>query len=326
LIALEAVTAPRRRPVLKDVSLAWGPGVHALIGAPADGGPLLLRVIGGTVAPRKGLVRVLEGGPADGAVRQRIAHIALEPCLPDGLRVDEVLQLAAKVRREPGQDPRERLAALGVESLAPRRVSSLSTAEARAVALAEALTSTRVRVVLVEEPFVALDPRAASRLAAAIRASASESRAVVVATASPRDAGELADDHVMLQAGAVVGQAASLELLAGFAPLGARLRIVTSQPHALLAELAREPGVEAVARREGGVLARGPDPLALAQAAGRAVLASGAEVFEMRLEAPPLDEARAAAAGIVKATYDAAYARTRAASSPPEAPEAERTP
>jgi ABC-2 type transport system ATP-binding protein len=325
VIALDGVSAPRRPPVLREVSLAWGPGVHALVGASTDGGPLLLQVIAGIVAPRAGVVRVLEGGPGDAAVRERIAHVALEPSLPEGLRVDEVLQLAATLRGEPAQDPRERLAVLGIESLAPRRVSSLSAPEGRAVSLAEGLTSTRVRVLLVEEPFVAIDPRAASRLAACVRASARDARAVVIATASLRDAGELADDHVLLQRGGVAGGAASLELLSSFAPPGARLRIVTSQPHALLAELARESGVEAIARRDGAIVARGPDAIALAQAAGRAVLASGVDVSEIRLEAAPLDEARAAAAGIAKAVYDAAYARTRGASAPPAAPEPDRT-
>jgi ABC-type multidrug transport system ATPase subunit len=285
----------------------------------------VLRVIGGTVTPRKGVVRVLEGSPEDAMVRQRIAHIALEPNLPQGLRVDEMLRLAATLRREPAQDPRERLAALGIEVLTNRSVSSLTRPEARGVALAEAVTSTRVRVLLVEEPFVALDPRAASRLAECIRACGRDSRAVVFATASLRDAGELADDHVLLQGGSVAGRTASLELLAAFVPPGARLRIVATELHALMRELAREPGVEAIARREGGLVARGPDPIALAQAAGRAVLSSGADVFEMRLEAPPLEEARAAAAGIAKATFEAAYARTRGASHPPGASEPERT-
>jgi ABC-type multidrug transport system ATPase subunit len=163
--------------------------------------------------------------------------------------------------------------------------------------------------VLVEEPFVALDPRAASKLADAIRTRARDACAVVVATASARDASDLADDHVLLQAGAVVGRAASLELLSGSAAPGARVRIVTSQPQALLTELARDPGVEAIGRRDGAVVARGADALALARAAGRAVLASGADVIELRFEAPSIDDAR-----------------TRASLTQPTRPEPERGP
>ncbi len=326
MIALQGVTAPRKHPVVNDVSLSWGPGARALIGAPADGGPLVFGVISGAVVPRAGVVRVLESGPTDARVRARIAHVPREPSLPEGLRVREVLELAATLRGDPELYPKERLAILGIETLSERRVTSLSSPEARAIALCEALTSTLVRVVLLEEPLVGIDPRAASRMPGAIRACAREGRAVIVATASPRDASELADDHVLLRAGKVAGHAASLSLLAGFAPPGARMRIVTSAPQALLAELAREPGVEAVARRDGAVVARGTDSLALAQAAGRAVLASGADVLEMRLEPPTIDEARAATAGIARATYEAAYARTSAALGAPRDADAEGPP
>jgi ABC-type multidrug transport system ATPase subunit len=294
------------------------------VGAPADGGPLLLGVIAGTIAPSAGIVRVLEGGPTDPLVRGRIAYVPLDPPLPKELRVREVLSLAASLRGEPTRSANERLAMLGIEALADRLVSSLSLPEARAVALCEALTSARVRVLLVEEPFVSLDPRAASGFAAAARASALGARVVIAATASLADASELADDHVLLRGGTVAGQTASLELLAGHSPAGAQLLVVTTEPAALLAALAREAGVAAVSRRDGAVVARGIDPLALAQAAARAVLASGADVSEMRLEPPTIEEARAASAGIARATYEAAYARTSAALGRPV--EAERTP
>jgi ABC-2 type transport system ATP-binding protein len=250
-------------------------------------------MLSGATTPRAGEVRVLEGDPTEPGIRQRIAYVSLEPALPESLRVDELLEVASALRRDPPAGARERLSLLGIDGLARRRVGSLSQAEARAVLLVEALTSPRVRVLLVEEPFITIDARAASTLVTAVRAYARDGRAVVVATASLRDAGELADDHVLLRAGVPVGQVASLELLAGAAPPGARVRIVTSQAQALLAELAREPGIEAIARRDGAVIARGGDAVALAQAAGRAVVASGVDVFELRLESPSMEEARA---------------------------------
>ena len=134
--------------------------------------------------------------------------------------------------------------------------------------------------------------------------------AVLVATASVRDAGELADDHALLHTGALVGQAASLDTLSSFSARGARMRVMASDPQALVAALAREPEVEAVARRDGVVVARGRDARLLARAVGRAVLASGVEVVEMRLEPPSLDDARQAVAGVAQATYEAARART----------------
>jgi ABC-2 type transport system ATP-binding protein len=278
----------------------------------------LLELIAGRARLRSGRLRVLGEDPAtSAAVRRQIALVSMEPPLPDALAVGEVLAMAATLRGEPRSDPAARLAVLGVEALAPRRVGTLAPEEARAVALAEALTSTCVRVLLLDEPRVNVDPRAAAHLPGVLRGRARDGRAVLVATASLRDTGDLADDHVLLRGGTVAGRAGSLDELAAFSPDGVRMRIVTSDPQALLAAVAREPAVEAVARRDAAVVARGRDATALAAAVGRAVVASGADVTEMRLEPPSMDEARAASAGVATATYEAAFARTQAGLVPP---------
>jgi ABC-2 type transport system ATP-binding protein len=326
VIALEAVSARRTPFAIENVSLTWGPGVHALVGAPADGGGLLLAVVAGLVRARKGRVQVLGAKPTDRGVRERIALVPLEPQLPEAMRVCDVLALAATIRGDMAADPVERLAALGIEALGARRTTTLSREESRAVALAEAMTSARVRVVLLEEPLVCVDPRAVASLTRTLRERARDGCAVVMATASVRDACELADNQVLLHRGNVVGQTAALDLLAGFAPHGARVRVVTSDARALLAALAREPEVDAIAHRDGAVLARGADALAIARAAARAVVESGIDIFEMRIESPTVDEARAATTGVATATYDAAYARTRAALSSGAAPPTEGVP
>ena len=291
MIALEAVTARSARIVARDVSFARGPGVHALVGAKSDGGPLLLELIAGTLRPQAGRVQVLGGKPTDGAVRKQVAFVRVAPCLPEALRVHEVLEIAAAIRGEPQTDPCPRLAALGEEDLARRPVRSLSREEIHGVALVEALTSARVRVVLLEEPLVGLDPRAEPRLESLIRRRASEGCAVVLATASVRDAGELADDHVVLRHGAMVDPS-SAEAGTPSAPAGARLRIMTNDPMKLLAALAQQPEIDAVARRGAAVIARGPDAMALARAGGRAVVAAGVDVIELQIE-PPLEGVRA---------------------------------
>jgi ABC-2 type transport system ATP-binding protein len=310
VIALENVAASRAPLALANVSLTWGPGVHSLVGANAEGGALLLALVAGLARARKGRVRVLDGAATDRAVRRQVAFIPLEPSLPEAMRVAEVLSMATSIRGEPRQPATERLRALGVEALSSRWVRTLSHEERRAVALAEATTSTRVRVLLIDEPFVRVDPRAIARLPGILRSR--EGRAVVVATASVRDAGELADDHVLLRAGAIVGRASSLDALAEFSPQGVRIRIFASDPRNLAAALAREDGVEAVARRDGSVVARGRSAIELARAAGRAILASGVDLTEMRIEPPSLEEARAASAGVAAATYETALERTQA--------------
>jgi len=295
MIRLTEVAARRRPLVLASVTASWEAGVRSLLGTRADGGPLVLALVAGAARVRAGSVRVLEGDPGDPAVRARVAYVPLDVALPDALRVDEALSLAAALRGDPLRPAMERLAPLGLEALAARRVRSLSWAESRGVALAEAVSSTRVRVILVEEPFVAMDPRACSRIAEQLRARGDAGCAVLVDTASPRDAAEIATEHVLLRGGLVVGASASLEDLAASGPSGAQIRIVTRDAdagRALSQSLAGDPDVRAVERIGASVVARGPSAASLAQAAGRALVGAGVDVSEIRVDPPSLEEAR----------------------------------
>ncbi|MGD0530657.1 MAG: ABC transporter ATP-binding protein, partial [Polyangiaceae bacterium] len=63
MIALEGVAARRAPLTLARLTLSWGAGVHSLLGAPSDGGPLLLELVAGQARLRAGRVRLLEGSP-----------------------------------------------------------------------------------------------------------------------------------------------------------------------------------------------------------------------------------------------------------------------
>jgi ABC-2 type transport system ATP-binding protein len=297
VIDLYRVAAQRRPLALASVSLSWGPGVHAVLGRREDGGALLLALVAGAARPRSGRVTVLGGAPDNADVRSRVAVVPLDPTLPDALRVGETMALAAAIRGEPAREPSDRLRVLGIESLAARPVRSLSLPEARAVALAEAVTSSRVRVLLVEEPLVAMDPRALALLPEQLRARGADGCAVVVLTASLNDASDVADDHVLIQRGVVIAQAASMDALSGASPAGARLRVVAQDSpaaRAIVVALSLDGEIEGVAREGACVVARGRDVVALARSVGRAIVDAGVDVAEIRCE-PPLDpEAREA--------------------------------
>jgi ABC-type multidrug transport system ATPase subunit len=284
VIALESVSARQPPARVDSLSLAWLAGVHALVGAGVDGGPLLLRILAGRVRPRTGRALIHGSPPTDRSARKSVAYVSLRHALPDALRVRETLALADRLRGEQPHAPDERLSVLGVESLAPRPVHTLSAEEVRAVAFAEALTSTAVRVILLEEPFLALDPRAGPKLREALRARAAAGCAVILSTASIRDAAELADDYVYMRGGVAFPNTAF-----DFGATSSQVRVIvlSSDPQAVLASLARESEVDALARKAGAVVARGKDPLGLAQAAGRAVIAAGAELIEIRLDRSP---------------------------------------
>jgi len=296
VIAIESVAARRRPLALANLSVEWGAGLHAVLGGYADGGPLLMALVAGLVPVRAGRIRVLGDPPTDAKVRRQVAFVPLDASLPDALRVHEVMSTAAAIRNEPAGDAVRRLESLGVEALAARSVRTLSRDEVRAVALAEALTSAQVRVLLVEEPLVSLDPRAAARLGEALRRRAREGCAVVVTTASMRDATELADDCVILRGGMLAGPPSPVEVVAGQAGGDAPLRIVTREGRALVAALARDASVAAVAGEDGSVLVRGGDVVTLARAVGRAIVETGADVSEMHVE-------RQAAGGVRGGTW-----------------------
>src|SRR5262249_16316960 len=142
----------------------------------------------------------------------------------------ELLALAAQLRQEAPPEPMKRLAVLGVESLEQRLIRTLSRDEARAALFTEAATSSRVRVIYAEEPFINLDPRASTRLRDVLRQRAIEGCAIVISTSSVREAGELADDHLLVHGGRVVGHAASFDALAEFTLRGTRMRVVVDRP------------------------------------------------------------------------------------------------
>jgi len=306
-VVVEALVVRAGRTALSQVSLAWAAGAHAILGARDDGGPLLLSAIAGRVRVRSGGVRVLGENPGHPRVRRQIGYVPLDATLPDALRVDEALAVASELRQEPVQDAGARLGALGLDALAKRPVRSLLASEARAIALAEALTSTQVRVILVEEPFAVMDARAAGRMAECLRARAGAGAVVVVATASVGDAGDVADDHALLRRGALVRRGASQDVLAGFWLDGnnARLRIVLKGPddaRALAGALARQTDVVGIERLVGAVCARGRDVAALARAAGRAAIEAGVDVAELRFDPPSLDEAQARPSPVAQAS------------------------
>jgi ABC-type multidrug transport system ATPase subunit len=319
VIALEGASARVGSSWIANVTVACGAGLHAIVGARDDGGPLLLAAVAGAARVRRGRIRVLGRPPSDAKVRRAIARIPMDPALPAALRVAEFLGVAARIRGEAPRPAEERLGALGIEALAERAIRSLSPSEARAVALLEAVTSSRVRVLLVEEPRAIMDPRAAAYVGAALQNKARGGCAVLIATASLRDASDLADDHTMMRSGSVVAQLRSLDDVVGFSPEGARLRVLlrtVTDARSMVAALAHDTSIEGVAREDAVVLLRGPDAVWLGRAAATAALQAGVDVVEMGLGAPALEEARAAAAGIAAATYEAAYRRTRAAAAP----------
>jgi ABC-type Mn2+/Zn2+ transport system ATPase subunit len=224
-----------RRLVLSAVDLdLTGPGVVRVEGANGAGKSTLLRVLAGVSRPTRGRVESA-GGRAFVPERFRATG---------GMPVGELLRLA-------GGRP-----ALGVDELLRRPMGTLSQGQAQRVALAAALTRPAALIVL-DEPFTALDAQSAGGLESLL-------------TARAADALVLVADHE-----ARLAPAARVRVADGTAAIATgeeRVRIRTGPtPSAPL------PGAE----RDGeGWLAE--LPRSEAQAALAALLAAEVEVREVR--------------------------------------------
>jgi len=302
LYARAGGTAKRPPSRLENVTLTWEKGVLAVLGAPADGTTALLEMLAGVLPVRGGTATVAGVPPRE--ARAQVAYVPLQPVLPDPLRVSEVCELAARLRGEPAMTAAARLSPLGIESLAERSVRSLSRGEARAVSLAIALSS-RASVLLIEEPFAALEPSASARVLEVLRARATAGACIVVTTASVRDATSFADQLGLLTQGVFTHLPPAL---AHVGTSGARLRVVVSANAAtevapFVSALAAESAIATVEtatfaatrviHAAVSVVVSGVDLLAVARAVGVAAARTGANVLSIESAVAPLDAIRA---------------------------------
>jgi len=295
---------------IAPLTVRFEAGTHALVGGTLDGVSLVLAICAGRLPLRSGVRRVLDARNDDPRVRASIAYVPLDASLPEPMRVDAVLRLAASIRGERLRDARGRLDSLGIGALATRAVRSLSREERRAVALAEAVTS-EARLILVDEPLASIDPRAAAMACEALHARARAGACVVVATGSIRDARTLADDVLTFDRGVLVRRAPATDPLVLAGPRGASVRVVASDTKRLAASLAGEEAVRDVSFEADVLVARGADAVAIAAALARAATRSRVTIESLVPDLLHDDELKAAIAGDAAGAYRAAFERAR---------------
>jgi len=208
---------------LAGVSLSVAPGEFtALVGGSGSGKTTLLKTINRLIAPDAGTVRVL-GEDVAGAephlLRRRIGYVFQEVGLFPHLSVAENIAVTPKLL---GWD-RKRIDArvanlLGLVDLplevAGRAPAALSGGQRQRVGVARALAA-EPKLMLMDEPFGALDPLTRDALGADYRALHERlGLTTVMVTHDMAEAVLLADRIVVLRDGAIVADGKPAELLA----------------------------------------------------------------------------------------------------------------
>ncbi|WP_182904893.1 sulfate/molybdate ABC transporter ATP-binding protein [Microbispora sp. H13382] len=197
-------------PVLHDVSLDVAAGsLTALLGPSGGGKSTLLRVIAGLERPDTGTVRI-SGVDATRLSPQRrnVGFVFQHYAAFKHLTVFRNVAFGLEIRKRPKDEIRKRVMELlelvHLEKLADRYPSQLSGGQRQRMALARAL-AVEPQVLLLDEPFGALDAQVRKELRAWLRRLHDEVHVTTVfVTHDQEEAIEVADTIVVLAGGEVV--------------------------------------------------------------------------------------------------------------------------
>jgi osmoprotectant transport system ATP-binding protein len=238
VVAIEEALVERGgQRVLGPVSLALGASeVMALVGASGAGKSTLLRLVNGLYPPSRGTVltfgeRPVESGPE---LRRRIGYVAqgagLFPHRTVAQNVAAVPALLGWARDEIERRVDEALTQAGLtpETYRNRRPGGLSGGEAQRVAFARAIAA-RPRLLLLDEPFGALDAITRRRVRGELAELLRDGRAALLVTHDIAEAFAMADRIAVLEAGRIV-------------QTGTRAELAEAPATAFVAELIRAAG------------------------------------------------------------------------------------
>lgn len=184
-------------PLFRDLSLAVPAGQWTcLLGPSGIGKSTILRLFAGLAegVTFDGRMGADDGAPLEG----RVALMAQDDLLLPWLSVEGNVTLGARLR---GAAPdagqlRRVLAQVGLDTLAARRPAQLSGGQRQRAALARTLMEDRA-VVLLDEPFSALDARTRARMQE-LTAASLQGRTVLLVTHDPGEAARLGHNIVVM--------------------------------------------------------------------------------------------------------------------------------
>jgi heme ABC exporter ATP-binding subunit CcmA len=190
-------------PALRDVRLEAGRGsCLALIGRNGAGKTTLLRIIAGFSRPGRGRVQILGKEPRETETRRQIGFLGHGISVYDELSALENLTLYGKLYHlaNPQRSALEWLERTGLERVRNGLVREFSRGMRQRLAVARAFLH-EPAVLLLDEPFTALDDKAIAVLQTLLREALAAGKTIVMSTHQLREALELASDVALLSRG-----------------------------------------------------------------------------------------------------------------------------
>jgi len=190
-------------PALRDVSFEIAPGeCLALLGRNGAGKTTLLRVLAGLGRASRGRVRVFGEDPRSQRARSRIGILGHGIAVYEELSAFENLKLFARLHgvSEAARKALQWLERTELARVKDARVREFSRGMRQRLALARAFLHSPDLLVL-DEPFTALDDRAVGMLQGLLRGALAEGRTVVMSTHQLREALELATATALMVRG-----------------------------------------------------------------------------------------------------------------------------
>jgi len=190
-------------PALRDIRLSIAPGsTVALLGRNGAGKTTLLRIIAGLSKASEGSVRIENADVREQSTRRRIGVLGHGISLYDELSATENLVLFANLYglEEPEKTADSWLVRTGLDRVRDGLVREFSRGMRQRLAVARAFMH-EPEVLLLDEPFTALDDRAIAVLQALLAKAHAAGRTIILSTHQLREALEVATHVALIQRG-----------------------------------------------------------------------------------------------------------------------------
>lgn len=215
------------------VSFAVEPGeVVALLGPNGAGKSTTIKAITGLLRPTSGRVAVAGYDLASESVaaKARFGYVPDRPYLYQKLTGRELLRFQSRLYRVPDADAEAQrwLDFFGLTDFANELIETYSHGMRQKLTFIAALLH-RPQVLVIDEPMVGLDPRAARQVKDLMRGSADEGRTVLLTTHSMETAEAVADRVLLLNRGRVAASGTMEELRGVVGSEGADLEAIFLQ-------------------------------------------------------------------------------------------------